>query len=78
MKKYFILFLFVCIISSCGVRLPEDYEYNLDQIANTNEELLKRIQEEVPPEERESEYIEIIKQDINDFRNAAETVRVGR
>jgi len=79
MKKLLILLVIVCFISGCGVRLPDDFEYNLRVIADTNQEMLERIDNgEVPNDKVQEELRNIIESDIRDFRNAAATVEAGR
>jgi hypothetical protein len=75
--KFILITLTALLLVGCGVRVPDDFEYNLRTIADTNEELLERI-EDLPAERREAELRNIVEQDIVDFRNAAATVEAGR
>lgn len=74
--KIFVL-VSIFIVSGCGVRLPNDFEYNLRAIADINEEMLLRI-ESLPVDQKVNELKLMIQSDINDFRNAAATVEAGR
>jgi len=79
MRKLLIVFIGISIIlsSSCGVRIPDDFEYTLRRAADTNEQMLKTI--DTLPEDRKIEELKsMVKTDIKDFRNAANTIEKGR
>lgn len=77
------IFLMVTIVSvlavaSSCVRMPEKYAYALDRAADTNEELLKKIDEQDMPDKQKADvYKAIILEDNKSFRAAAETIRNG-
>lgn len=71
------LILSIFVISGCGVRIPDDFEYTLRRAADANEKMLKKI--DTLPEARRIEELKLmVETDIKDFRNAANTVEKGR
>jgi hypothetical protein len=76
MKKALVLLATLVCLGSC-VRMPDNYAELLDTRAETNEVMLKKIEEE-QDKDKQINYLKIIVvEDIKTLRAAAETIRQG-
>jgi len=71
-----IILLSTMALGGCGVRLPDNYAYAIDQAAKTNEILLEKVQDK-PLNEKIEIYEIIIIEDIKTLKGIAKTIRAG-
>lgn len=75
-KMKFTLFAILILLCGCGVRLPSNYAWNLEQAAKTNEKLLEKTND-YPDATKLEIYKEIIQEDTKTLRAVAAAIRAG-